>query len=74
MKTTLKYQYDFDDLSDVYSYEILLQAGRLYDALSEYSAWLREVCKYGEPTEVTAEACREKFWEIINENRVNLEL
>jgi hypothetical protein len=64
---------DLSDEDDKRSYNLIHQAANMHSALWEYSQWLRDVCKHGDPDAVNAEACKDKFWELMGENDVVFE-
>jgi len=41
-------------------------------AIQEYDNYLRSVCKYGEPSEVDAQTCRDKLWEILRDHDIEI--
>ena len=68
MKVTLEFQLP----EEQETYELHTNASALYSAIWGYTEWLRSVCKYGNPDEFNAAACREKLYGFLNENGVAL--
>lgn len=67
-------KFDLDDEDDAFKYNAALRAPNMFHALTEYGQWLRSICKYTETNQLpNAEACKEKFWEILSDNKVDLE-
>lgn len=67
-------KFDLDDEDDAFKYNCSLRAPYMFQALVDYSQWLRGICKHGDPSQHDANACRDKFWEILGENNVDLEI
>lgn len=69
MKATL----EFDLPSQELEFKAALGEGLKWrDAAWEYSRWLRDTCKHGEPETVDLNAARDKFLEIVREFDLSL--
>lgn len=66
-------EFDLADEDDAFKYNCALRSPNMFRALTEYANWLRNECKYSINPE-NAEICRDKFWEILNDNKVDLEI
>ncbi len=53
-------------------YRLHYQASDLHCAVWDYADWLRNICKYQDPSKVTADACREKLYEFLRERNIDL--
>lgn len=68
MKATLEFNLpEEDDL-----FQRAVEAGKMHSAIWEYAAWLRGICKHGEPEKFDATACREKLFEFLNDEGIEL--
>lgn len=66
-------KFDLDNEGDIFKYNAALRGPNMFQALVEYANWLRNECKYSE-NPAHAEECRDKFWEILKDNAVDLEI
>jgi hypothetical protein len=48
-----------------------VKMNQAFSVLSEFAAWIRGQVKYGDTDMISAEAVKEKFWEICNEEGVD---
>jgi hypothetical protein len=72
MKTTLKYNLPDDD----FEFNCAVKSTKMYFALTEIKDELRRIWKYEELKEnqfEMVERIREKFFEILTENEINLD-
>lgn len=68
MHTNLDYELPLDNDE----YRINYQSSELQCAIWEYAQWLRQVCNYGDPSLITAERCRDKLFEFLNDRNITL--
>lgn len=67
-------KFDLDDEDDTFKYNAALRATNMFHALTEYGEWLRQVTKHQDPAQTDASVCKLKFWEILKDNAVDLEI
>lgn len=72
MKVVCKF--DLSDEDDAFKYNCALRSPNMFSALCEYGQWLREMTKHQDPALTDASVCKDRFWEILNENQVDLEV
>ena len=74
----MKAIFEFDLDEDLADYEIYNSAKEMYNTLFEFRQYLRGELKYNENlTEGQYEAIEkvsDKFWEIVNENKLKIEI
>jgi hypothetical protein len=71
MKAIIEFNFPDDQLE----YDLMLQASNMYLALNQIEDELRHITKYGDITPAESDIyykVRDRFYEIMNENNVNL--
>ena len=68
----MKVMFEFDLPDEQYEYKRYLQSDNVMSFLEDFSEFLRRKDKYSEEETTTWEAVREKFYEMITENNVDL--
>ena len=71
MKITINF--DTNDEIDKSDYEIFNQSRNMYLALDEFKNWLRSIEKYSDKIP-TFDEVYDKFYEIVNDNNVKLDI
>lgn len=68
MKATLT----FDIPNDDYEFQNAVNASSWRAVVSELDAWLGEQIKYGDPTSVDANMTRDKLFELVKDEGLNI--
>lgn len=66
----MAFDFNISDRNEEYS--MRSHSSELHCAVWEYAAWLRDICNYGNPSEITAEKCRAKFHEFLTERNITI--
>jgi hypothetical protein len=64
--------YEFDSIKDKDEFEHLIQNEDAHRCLSDFAEYLRQLHKYSGKELVKIEEVHNKFWEIVNDYKVEL--